>query len=358
MTLDFIRELVLRDRIFLVLAIVITVALILVILFALFTIYLRLRNLRKSRRWQALEARWEPLLLALITGDTTPEQIQNQVEPGQNLFFVDFVLRFAQRLRGVEAAIITALAKPYLPQLQARIHQADPARRARAIRTLSILALEEYYPDIINALDDDSPLVAMIAARALAREDHPEFAGEILARMHRFANWSQSYLASLLTSLGPAVTPDLRAALTDSGNETFVRVVAADALRSLDDLATADIAAQVLSEEQDRELVAACLRVLAAVGRPQHLEPVRRLCTSGDSMIRAQALRALGSLGGPEDIHLMEQAIADESPWVGLHAARGMLTSGGEERLYVLAASEHPARELARQVLMESSASA
>ena len=132
-------------------------------------------------------------------------------------------------------------------------------------------------------------------------------------------------------------------------------MVAADALRALNDLQAGDLAAQVLETHLDRDLAAACLRLLAEVGRPEHLEPVRRLCLSPDFVIRAQALRALGTLGSPEDLPLFGAGMEDETTWVALQAARGLLAVGGEHVLLGLAAAELPGSELARQVLIEGS---
>jgi len=356
MVIPFLKELILKDQVFLVLGISIAISLILVFLLALSTVYLRLRNIRKAKRWQRLESEWEPIVLDFLVGERTPEAVRDQIKQKDSLYFLDFLLRFAQRLRGYETDAIAQLAEPYLPALVARTKAGDPPRRARAIRTLSLLGLESHPEAVLAALDDPSPLVAMIAARALARKEHPEYAEAILDKLHRFENWSRSYLASMLASIGPEVAPDLRKTLANPGKLPGVRAVAADALRALNDLQAGDQATRLLRTETDRDLVAATLRLLAEVGRSEHLEPVRRLCLSPDFVIRAQALRALGTLGGPEDQPLFGAGLEDETPWVALQAAQGLLAVGGEHLLLGLAAAELPGSELARQVLVEGGA--
>lgn len=115
------------------LAVIITLSLVLVILFALFTVYLRLRNLRKAERWQRMEAEWKPAILDFLTGERSQDEIRQLVKPKESLYFLDFLLRFAQRLQGYEMDAIAQLVEPYLPVLVARTKAGDPPRRARAV---------------------------------------------------------------------------------------------------------------------------------------------------------------------------------------------------------------------------------
>ena len=89
---------------------------------------------------------------------------------------------------------------------------------------------------VVAALDDRSPLVAMIAARALAKKETPQYAGAVLARLHRFTSWRPSFLASMLSSMGPEIAPILRSTLGNPAIDTQVRAIATMALRELHDL--------------------------------------------------------------------------------------------------------------------------
>ncbi len=354
--IPYLRELILKDQVFLVLAITIIVSLILVVVFAIYTIYLRLRNIRKAKYWQRLEALWEPAVLNILTGESTRESVKNLVDPRESVYFIDYCLRFAQRLSGEEADTIRRLVEPYLPALAQRLQKGDPAQRARAARTLSMLSFKQYYEVIESALDDPSPLVAMIAARALAQRGSPGCIAAVMERLHRFENWSQSYLASMLTTVDPESAPILRNALQDTNKEARVRTVAADALRAINDLESGDSATAVLTEKIDRDLMAAVLRLLGTVGRPEHLQNVRPLAKSDDFVVRAQAFRVLGELGGASEFEILRQGLEDESPWTAIQAARGLREAGGEDLLREFAARDHPRSELAYQVLAEGGA--
>ncbi|MDH3456596.1 MAG: HEAT repeat domain-containing protein, partial [Gemmatimonadota bacterium] len=112
-------------------------------------------------------------------------------------------------------------------------------------------------------------------------------------------------------------------------------------------------AARVLEDETDRELVTAALRLLAAIGREEHLPLVRKAAKSDDFLVRAQAATALGHLGQREDMAFLRDACEDDSQWVALRAARALRDAGEVERLTELADSDRPHAVLALQVLSE-----
>lgn len=340
----------------LLLAAAVAVLTALTLVFAAVALLLRWRNIRKERRWHGLEQRWQGLLLDVLAGDADAEALHGVVLPREAPYFVGFLLRFARRLRGVEHDTAAAIAQPYLGRIARQLRLRSAERRARAVQTLSILGAEAYGAVVRRALDDPSPLVAMVAARALARGGDPAHAAAILAHLERFDAWSPRYLASMLAGMGRDVATPLCDTLADPARPAWARAVAADALTMLHDLPAADIAAAVLGATDDRELLAACLRLLAALGRPGHVPRIRPRAASPDALVRAMATRALAALGDETVRARLREALDDPSPWVAFEAAEGLAASGGMEVLRALAASDHPRAVLARQVLCEAAA--
>ena len=343
-----------QDRVFIIFAFVISVLLLAVFVFAIYTIHLRLRNTRRAEHWARLEAMWEPLLLDYIAEARPREEILAQIPEEESLHFVDYLQRFVERLEGSEADLIKRLAEPYLDSIVGRTQGGDPPRRARAVRTIGELGLQQHPQALIRALDDESPLVAMIAARALTNKAFPEYTKAVLDKLYRFEGWSQNYLVSMLASVGTELAPALRQTMEDADSGDRVRAIAADTLRALNDLQAADIAARLLATESDRELLAACLRLIQAVGRSEHLAVVRQLAAAEDSVVRAQALKALGLLGGEEDWPLLRQGLDHESNWVALSAAQGLDSAGGIQILHEVLRAGHPRANLLKQVLSSS----
>ena len=337
----------------LILSIVLLVALAFV--FAGYTVFLRFRNDRRERRWRVLSARWEEPLLSAVADPSQVAAMHELVFPHERLHFVHFVLEYTRRVRGPERQVLRDLALPYLEPIAQRLDSPLVETRTRAVQTLGTLGLPKYASEVIDALDDPSPLVAMVAAWSLCLEENPEYAPPVLRHLRRFDDWSRNFVASLLASLGSGAAPVFRTALRSPGEPPWVRAATAEALRALDDFDAGDAAAEVVAKEQDPELVAAALRLLTTVGRPEHAEIIRERCASPDYTVRASAIAALGVLGDADDHARLLGAMADPSPWVAIQAARGLVAAGGGMLLEDVRDSDHPRARLAAQVLEEGS---
>lgn len=318
---------------------------------ALSALALRGNNDRKAARWQALEERWLDTALEVVADVAPPTKLWALVPDRDRLRFINFLLRFARRLVGPERRVVDDLAAPYLDLLLPQLSLRQAERRARAVQTLSTLGQRRYAKQLEGALDDPSPLVAMVAARALARRESPDFAVPILRRMHRFANWRASFLSSMLAAIGPAVAPALRRAYGDETFDPRVRAVAADALRELNDYESADMAARILESASDRDLVANSLGILAHMGRKEHVEAIRRHLKAPEPIVRARAVAALGHVGDRTDHPTLTAALEDPSPWVALRAAEALRDARALPTVSELDQANHPRAELVRQLL-------
>lgn len=337
----------------LVLSAVVLALFVVTLAFSGYTIVLRARHDRRDRLWGRLSALWEEPVLAAIMDADAVDAARGAVPERYRLFFVQYVLEYTRRLRGEERRRLGHLVEPYLPLIAERVGHRRSEVRTRAIQTLGTLGLPRYADEVLAGLDDPAPLVSMVAARSLARRDFPEYSKAVLKHLRKFEGWNHRFLASMLATMGPEVSDTLRAGLADEAAPAWLRAVHAEALRMQLDPASGDVAVSVLRAADDRELVAACLRLLATVGRPEHLEVIRGFCGASDPIIRAQALHARGELGSEEEIPALLEAMDDPSPWVALHAARGVREAGGERLLRRLSESDGEHARLAGQVLDE-----
>lgn len=343
-----------RETAFAVLILVVGLMAVLSVAFAINVLILRILNERTARRWARLESLWEePILNALADPERVPE-VWDRVDDRHRVQFVDFVLRWSRRVRGRDAEVLREVALPYLDPFLDEVDATRMEIRTRAVQVLGTLGLPRHADAVIRALDDPSPLVAMVAARSLARTKDARHATRVLEKLGRFRDWNRNFFASMLASMGSEAIPALQATAEDSRQAPWVRSVALDALRHLSAPRSADLAAEIVARESNRELLAAALRLLAEVGRPEHREVVRARASSNDFVIRAHALSALGTLAGEDELELLEDAMEDPSPWVAIHAAEGLHTAGADAALESFARSGHPRAELARQVLLEA----
>lgn len=403
---ELFTERALEDQVFLFLISGIAVLLLAGLGFAVLTVVLRYRNEQTAQRWRRLEESWEPHVLDILAGDAPAEVLWNRVGDADRTYFVDFLLRYARRLRGAELETIRGLARPFLDPVVELARDGGMDQRAWAVQTLAALGLPDRQKVLVEALDDPAPAVAMVAARSLAEERGAGGIGaggigagdggageggageggagasggdveaevvvrKILGRLHRFDLWSHGYLADMLASFGSRVGPELEAVYLDETADPVSRAVCCQALAEIGEPRSADLAARVLEEHdleavaaeatrggevtrfgEERELVISSLRLLEELGRPDHLTVVRKLLDSRDPVLRSLAVAVVGRVGEPEeDGPAVRSALEDPSPWVALHAARALRELGFTEELERLAETDSERADLAREVL-------
>ena len=323
------------------------------VFFAALALALRFRNNIKTRRLTQLHHRWEPAMLEILGGAAAPEEIFERVDEVDTSHFLSFLMGYTTRLRGDEQAMVRSMAAPYLPTRVDMVRGGTAESRGNAVLMLARMGMPKYAATVAGALQDESPTVAMIAARSLFRPGHEEYFPAVLENLSRFTMWSRSFLASMLAGGGPRAAPHLREILRDADQPPLARAVASDALRDLNDLESVDVAMELLASEPDRELVAGCLRIIKQLGHRDHVPAVRSKAASRDPVIRATAASALGAIGGPSEIPLLRDTLDDPSFWVSLEAARGLRALGDGATLERHVASGGPGSILARQVLSE-----
>lgn len=292
-------------------------------------------------------------MLEVLGGAAPPDAIFERVRERDGLRFLGFLLGYARLLRGDEIELVGQMARPYLPMVLPRLRRGTPESRGNAVLMLARMGMPEYADAVADSLGDESPIVAMIAARSLFRPEHEEHFGAVLAHLPRFTVWSRRFLGSMLAGGGGGASPLLRFIMADPRQDPLVRAVASDALRELNDLDSVPVALALVSTEQDRELVAGCLRILKHLGHRDHIPTILAMAESDDPVIRATATSALGAVGGEAEAAVLLERLDDDSFWVSLEAARGLKGLGHTERLEQLAGSDDPRSLLAQQVLAE-----
>ena len=332
----------------------------LTVTFMAYALVLHLRSVRVDRRRRALAEAWRPRLLDAATGDFAAAPDRDGVLPEEarvaeedQVLFLELVTSYARALEGPERRNVERLGRPHLGALDPLLEDDDAYRRAYALDILGELGYDGARERLVQALRDDSALVAMVAARALARRGEPGHVPLILERLDAFASWSANYLASLMVSFGPQAAPHLRRLATDLSTEPRFRAIALQALRELHDLDAVDASVALLPNEADTEVQAETIRLAGALGEPEHLDRIRPFADSGQAHVRAAALRAIANLsdGRTSDVELVSTGLDDPSPWVALQAAHGLVQLGRRSELTELAESSSPRAPLAAEVL-------
>ena len=348
---EYFSDLPVNELILSVLFVTIGIMFILAILFAGSTVLLRIANTLKYRRFTRLENSWKTSFLDFVNGEKSKFDVWKVVKPFDSLIFVNYLLKYSRGIKGVELEKIKELSLPYLDAIVDQLKSPASEVRARAVQTLGTLGIQKYKREVILALDDSSPLVEMVAARSLCREKSPELALPVIANLDKFENWSQGFLVSMLSSIGSDITPALRESLRSKENSTWVRVIAVETLRELKDLKSAEIAFEIVNNENDPDLLKSSLRLLSVVGTKDHLAAVRKHSESKNIYVRAQAINTLGVIGTTEDTEVMINALQEDSYWIASYAAVGLKNLGKIGLLQQLVKSNHKHADLLQNVL-------
>lgn len=315
------------------------------------TVRLHQSNSQKSTHWQSLEAKWNPSMKELKAGTLLPQQLLEQVAPNERFFFVDYLMRHMPDLSPDAQSVLNDALTPCLDIIAARMEVGDEEQRARAVLTLNTLNFERYHSIIVKALDDNSPVVAMLASRALSDTGALEYLEVVLEKIDIFRNWSQSYLTSMLESLAASNPLKLRDCLIDKQRPDWIQAVILKTLSQLNCYEAIPIAVHLLESDADREVQAAALQLLAKLDKGGHKELIRQKCLHDNFVIRLHAIKALAQVGDTHDVNLLRQLLEDQSQWVALHAASALNTLGQQAILADFGDTEHPHANLALQTL-------
>lgn len=313
----------------------------------LMVVSLRLRNERRAARLDAIERRWETVVIeAMVEG----RHVRLPTTGSEASHVLTIIARFARRVRGAEYDRLVQMAAPLCPLAVERLTDRSEGHRADAVETLSMLAFDDHVGDIVMALDDRSDHVAIVAARALCGPGRSEFVPMVLRRIHRFRDVSASMLTSLFVAVGHTALPDLRAFVSDRLSGSRERVIVADALRELGDIESAAIARDLV-RSHNAEVVGAGLRLLCTVGGQEDVDAVRSVADHGQFFVRAEAMRALGAMGDETDEFLLLGGLHDSSPWVVIRAAYAIAQLGWDDLLASEALGVGPAAHAAREAI-------
>jgi hypothetical protein len=214
---------------------------------------------------------------------------------------------------------------------------------------LAVLGEQQYLPVFMKALEDKSPLVALLSARALATWGEPAVAEHLLPALQRFEAWNPNVLASLLVSLGKTVAPSLRTNLRNTHHSSWVRTIAMKALTELRDPLATPLAVEILRQEKDINLQIAAIQLLAQMGGSEHIPLIRQRYNSPFFPVRLHAIRALGILSNATIPPFARPLM---TPRLGWQWKRPIAQNHRSSPvLHELDLAEHPRSELAGQML-------
>ena len=346
------NEISYNETIIIVLIVFITVLFCLASFFVIVALYLRLKNYFKAQNRNQLEAKWKEEILEILAEEEQPRELTEQIKEHNRLFFLDYLFRFALRIKGQELTILSEIASPFTNMLLERIKTGDKTQKVRALITLDKLQIHSIEDDLYyQLLKDSSPLVSLYTARSMVKVGKRKYMSMIIQTLPKYENWSYRVLSNILAEAGPAHTDLLRKALLNKNLPVKSRTIIGHTLLILHDIKAADLAVKVLQKERQSKLIPKCLEIIANTGAPGHRIVVKAYTESEDPEIRAKAIKALGVVGQPEDVPLIEKLFIKDSNWVSLYAARALKNLKADNVLQKFSTQSGSKAEIAKFVL-------
>ena len=134
----------------------------------------RTRTIAKERVTKERSEQWQGALHRFLYDGADAETLWSTVDQDSRMDFLNFLLLYVRRLEGEEREAVCRLAEPNLLPILEQLDASAEGLRMRTVQTLGELGLPRYGDQVIAALDDPSPVVAMVAASTLARAETPE----------------------------------------------------------------------------------------------------------------------------------------------------------------------------------------
>jgi len=327
--------------------------LILTILFTIFTIFLRYKNDRRGRFFFSLERRWTKDIFKYLNDEIKKDLIFKKIGSSEETFFIDFLYRFEQRLDGKTKYKIKELARPYLKHIESGINSKSAEIRAKTLMSIGSLDDGHYFESIVKLLDDESPLVSILAAKILANLGRVDAFDDVIMHLDRYQNWSKDLVARNLSFFGIEVSEQLRFVFFNKDFNITTRVIVADTLVLLNDFQIHPIAFETLKTEKSKEIKAACLRLLSNTNSEEYINYVRFLTSDESFLVRLYAVKLLGKVGNISDHKIFINMLKDDEPWIRIYAARGLKNTRGIDVLIELSKDKQYGYDAVKQVLSE-----
>lgn len=322
-------------------------------LVAVIATLLHVRSDLRKRRHNQVDKEWSPVIKAALAGRVDPAAAVANIDADDRGHFLRLLLRSARQGTDRETNILKQMAAPFLEDVRKGRPTEAPEAQAIRMQLLGWLGDERDVPQLVEALEDPSPLVAVVAMRALIRRRQTEAIERVVANLDRFKFWNMRTIASMLAEFGAPIGPSLRTCLSSSNSDMRVRLIALTTLEELGGETAAQTAVELLTTTRERPLVTGSLRILEAAGDRRHLALLREMTRSDDEIVRLRAYAALSAIDAKSEIETLQAALDDRNTWVAMRAAQALVRAGRTEALERTAQGSSARAELAKQVLAE-----
>ncbi len=301
--------------------------LVLAALLVLHIVWLRVRLKGQRRREHHFRVTWQPVMEAVAAGGSVAWP---PLAGEQKLCFLKLWNGMQESRSRVEKMRLNALAEgcDVLPYAQALLGRTRLHPRLIALMALGYMGDRTPWNDIVRLSREPDALLSLAAARAMFQIDAEGALHELMPQLLQRDDWQTAQLAVLIKEHGTdnlfAYLADATARLSGSSEPPYLPQLRR--LLRLLEAAPARFALpavrRVLTETEDDEVVASCLKFLRSAA---DLPAVRSRVGHSSWIVRLQAARALGRIGSVEDIPALTSLLGDSAWWVRYRSAQALV---------------------------------
>lgn len=265
----------------------------------------------RGRREKKFMTVWEPIL-SLSTVETVEKlpvlQSKNRV------FFLVLWNHYQQSLKGEPKENLNKLVRHIglNSKILRDLRSFSTHKKLLAIMTVGHLREERAWDYLIKLSHSRNIPLSLMAARALLLIDLDKGLPQFMNLLIERCDWSPALVGSVLKEAGAdAISSPLAAAALNAPEKMVARLVEYFSIAHQEKVSFA--IHQILSDSQDPETIAACLRVLSD---PNDLETARYYLKHPAWFVRVQAANFIGRYGCQEDQNVLIPLLSDSEWWV------------------------------------------
>ncbi|HKE37681.1 MAG TPA: HEAT repeat domain-containing protein [Candidatus Baltobacteraceae bacterium] len=207
---------------------------------------------------------------------------------------------------------------------QTLLDRKDDADKIAALNCLCWLGDARVVPVVRNLMKTARASLSRTAAEALLRLD-PASAEDVIVQVRDRFGYVRARVELMFREVGTArLDPAMKRVIAVSDDRGKMRLL--DYLSCASPSAAREICRDIVTTSSNGELVAAALKTLATVARPEDAGLARRFAEDERSFLRLAALRVLKETATKEDLPLLERLTSDSSWWVRQRAAETLVS--------------------------------
>lgn len=327
-------------------------AVVLALLAMALIVYMRYALIRRSRREQAFQAVWRPILVSALVSEM-PAQLP-ALKPCDQVFFLGLWIQLQESIRGPESAGLRDVAYRIGCDAFAKdmLEHGNPSERLLATLALGHLHDRSAWDLLVKRAHAEDSISSFSALRALV-QINPEWAAirftpVLIARN----DWPLASITTLMQGAQDAFAGPLISAADGSEGDPMVK-----ALRCIEALrlqVPMPLLSRLLDAAEPAQTIIAALRV---TNLPATLPQVRSLLAHQDWRVRVQVAKVLGRIGEKQDSEHLKSLLADPEWWVRYCAAKALVSLPFIRRSDLEALrdtiADAYARDMLQQVLFE-----